>query len=168
MATAKSGDTVKVHYTGKLDTGVPFDSSIGEEPLVFKIGSGKLIPGFEEAVVGMSPGESKSVTIPPDRAYGRYRKDKVIEVDRKDLPEDIEPQIGMSLEVCSPSGQVISVQISDIVGDKVTLDANHPLVEQTLTFDIQLLEIVSEGAEQATEKEEIESNPGRRRRRSLD
>jgi peptidylprolyl isomerase len=154
MATAKNGDTVKVHYTGKLDTGVPFDSSIGEEPLTFKIGSGQLIPGFEKAVIGMSPGESKTVKIPPERAYGRHREDRVIDVDKKDLPEDIKPQIGMSLEVCSPSGQVIPVQITDIVDDKVTLDANHPLVEQTLTFDIQLLEIVKEEEGQKEEKGE--------------
>lgn len=153
MATAKKGDTVKVHYTGKLDTGVPFDSSIGAEPLEFELGSGKLIPGFEEAVIGMSPGESKTVKIPPEKAYGRYREDRVIDVDKKDLPEDIKPEIGMTLEVCAPSGQVIPVQITDMDENKVTLDANHPLSEQTLTFDIQLLEIVDEGQKQGQKEE---------------
>lgn len=155
MATAKKGDTVKVHYTGKLDTGVPFDSSIGAEPLEFELGSGKLIPGFEEAVIGMSPGESKTVKIPPEKAYGRYREDRVIDVDKKDLPEDIKPEIGMTLEVCAPSGQVIPVQITDMDENKVTLDANHPLSEQTLTFEIQLLEIVDEGQKQGR-KEEVQ------------
>lgn len=153
MATAKKGDTVKVHYTGKLDTGVPFDSSIGAEPLEFELGSGKLILGFEEAVIGMSPGESKTVKIPPEKAYGRYREDRVIDVDKKDLPEDIKPEIGMTLEVCAPSGQVIPVQITDMDENKVTLDANHPLSEQTLTFDIQLLEIVDEGQKQGQKEE---------------
>ncbi len=148
MATAKKGDTVKVHYTGKLDTGVPFDSSIGAEPIEFEIGSGRLIPGFEEAVVGMSPGESKTVKIPPEKAYGRYMEDRVINVDRKDLPEDVKPEIGMVLEVCSPSGQVVPVQITDMDDKIVTLDANHPLSEQTLTFEIQLLEIVKDGKEE--------------------
>ncbi len=153
MAAAKKGDIVKVHYTGKLDTGVPFDSSIGAEPLEFELGSGKLIPGFEEAVIGMNPGESKTVKIPPEKAYGRYREDRVINVDKKDLPEDIKPEVGMVLEVCSPNGQVIPVQITDMDENTVTLDANHPLSEQTLTFDIQLLEIVNEGKKPGQKEE---------------
>ncbi|MFB3766088.1 MAG: peptidylprolyl isomerase [Methanotrichaceae archaeon] len=147
MATAKKGDTVKVHYTGKLDTGVPFDTSRGSEPLEFVIGSGTLIPGFEEAVIGMSPGESKTVKLPPEKAYGRYREDKVITVAKKDLPEDVKPELGMNLEVCAPSGQMVPVMITDMDENTVTLDANHPLSEQILMFDIQLLEIVKEGEE---------------------
>jgi len=147
MATAKKGDTVKVHYTGKLDTGVPFDTSEGDEPLEFEIGSGLVIPGFEEAVIGMSPGESKTVKLPPEKAYGKYREDRVITVNKKDLPEDVKPELGMTLEVCTPSGQMIPVMITDMDESTVTLDANHPLSEQTLTFDIQLLEIVKEGEE---------------------
>lgn len=151
MATAKKGDTVKVHYTGRLDTGVPFDTSGGSEPLEFVIGSGKLISGFEEAVIGMSPGESKTVKLPPEKAYGRYREDKVITVDKKDLPEDVKPELGMNLEICAPSGQVIPVMITDMDENTVTLDANHPLSEQTLTFDIQLLEIAKEAEEKSKE-----------------
>ena len=141
MAQAKEGDTVKVHYSSKLIDGVMIDSSEGADPLEFKIGSGRLIPGFEEAVIGMSPGESKTVRVPPEKAYGLYRDDKVIEVDLKDLPSDIKPEVGMNLEVCGSDGKVIPVQITEIVDNKATLDANHPLAEQELIFDIKLIEI---------------------------
>lgn len=141
MAQAKDGDTVKVHYTGKLTDGVAFDSSEGSDPLEFKIGSGRLIPGFEEAVIGMSPGESKTVKIPAEKAYGRYKDDRVINADLKDLPTDIKPEIGMNLEVCGSDGKIIPVQITDIKGNTVTLDANHPLAEQELIFNIKLIEI---------------------------
>src|SRR5512136_2234948 len=116
MAQAKEGDTVKVHYTGKLTDGVAFDSSEGSDPLEFKIGFGRLIPGFEEAVIGMSPGESKTVKIPAEKAYGSYKDDRVINVDLKDLPTDIKPEIGMNLEVCGSDGKIIPVQITDIKG----------------------------------------------------
>ena len=142
MAQAKNGDTVKVHYSGKLDTGVLFDTSEGSDPLQFELGSGCFIPGFEEAVVGMSPGESKTVRIPPEKGYGLYREDRVIKIDRKDLPEDIVPAEGMTLEVCASNGVMVPVQITEIKGDTVTLDANHPLSEQTLDFEIKLVEIV--------------------------
>jgi peptidylprolyl isomerase len=142
MAQAKMGDTVKVHYNGKLDTGVLFDTSEGSDPLQFELGSGCLISGFEEAVVGMSPGESKTAIIPPEKAYGRYREDRVIKIDKKDLPEDIVPAEGMTLEVNASNGVMVPVQITEIEGSTVTLDANHPLSEQTLTFEIKLVEIV--------------------------
>jgi peptidylprolyl isomerase len=150
MAQAKIGDTVKVHYSGKLDTGVIFDTSSGSDPLQFELGSGCLIQGFEEAVVGMIPGESKTVQIPPEKAYGRYREDRVIKIDKKDLPDDIVPAEGMSLEVCAPNGVMVPVQITEIEGSTVTLDANHPLSEQTLTFEITLVEIVK--SQKAAEK----------------
>jgi peptidylprolyl isomerase len=142
MTQAKMGDTVKVHYNGKLDTGVLFDTSEGSDPLQFELGSGCLISGFEEAVVGMSPGESKTVIIPPEKAYGRYREDRVIKIDKKDLPEEIVPAEGMTLEVCAPNDVMVPVQITEIEGSTVTLDANHPLSEQTLTFEIKLVDIV--------------------------
>ncbi|NTV28061.1 MAG: peptidylprolyl isomerase [Methanothrix sp.] len=141
MAQAKMGDTVTVHYSGKLDTGVLFDTSEGSDPLQFELGSGNLISGFEEAVVGMSPGESKTVQIPPEKAYGRYREDRVIKIDKKDFPDDIVPVPGMTLEVSASNGVMVPVQITEIEGSTVTLDANHPLSEQTLTFEIKLLEI---------------------------
>ncbi len=145
MAQAKIGDTVRVHYTGRLNSGVPFDSSRGADPLELELGSRRFIPGFEEAIAGMSPGESRTVSIPPEKGYGRYREDKVIQMDRKDLPEDIVPVDGMTLEVCAPNGAMVPVQITKISGTTITLDANHPLAEQTLTFEIELVEIVRRG-----------------------
>ncbi|MBN1236424.1 MAG: peptidylprolyl isomerase [Methanotrichaceae archaeon] len=142
MVQAKMGDTVKVHYSGKLSTGVLFDTSEGSDPLQFELGSGNLIQGFEEAIVGMSPGESKTVQIPPEKAYGRYREDRVIKIDKKDLPEGIVPVEGMTLEICASNGVMVPVQVSEIEGSTVTLDANHLLCEQTLTFEIKLIEIV--------------------------
>ena len=142
MAQAKMGDTVRVQYSGKLDTGVLFDSSDGSDPLEFELGSGRLIQGFEEAVIGMSPGESKTVQIPPEKGYGRYREDRVIKVDKKDLPMEVVPVEGMSLEVCASNGVIVPVQITEIGDTTITLDANHPLSEQTLTFEIKLVEIV--------------------------
>jgi peptidylprolyl isomerase len=150
MAQAKIGDTVKVHYNGKLDTGVLFDTSEGSDPLQFELGCGNLILGFEEAVVGMRPGESKTVQIPPEKAYGRYREDRVIKIDKKDLPDDIVPAEGMTLEVCAPNGVMVPVQIAEIEGSTVTLDANHPLSEQTLTFEITLVDIAK--SQQSSEK----------------
>ena len=141
MVQAKKGDTVKVHFTGKLKNGVPFDSSLGGEPLEFRIGDKRLISGFEEAVIGMSPGESKTVTLPPEKAYGPYSESKVVTVERKDLPEGVIPEVGLNLEVCAPSGEMIPVQIIEVTDKDVTLDANHPLSDSTLTFEIQLLEI---------------------------
>jgi len=142
MAQAKMGDTVKVHYNGKLDTGILFDSSEGCEPLEFELGSGRLIQGFEEAVVGMSPGESKTVQIPPEKGYGKYREDRLIKVDKKDLPPEIVPVEGMSFEVCASNGVMVPVEVNEIGDTTVTLDANHPLAEQNLTFEIKLVEIV--------------------------
>jgi peptidylprolyl isomerase len=142
MAQAIMGDTVLVHYSGKLDSGILFDSSEGADPLEFELGSGKFIPGFEEAVVGMSPGESKTVQIPPEKAYGKYSADRVIKIDKKDFPEEIVPAEGMTLEICDSKGIMVPVQITEISENTVTLDANHPLSEQTLTFEIKLVEIV--------------------------
>lgn len=141
MTQAKIGDTVKVHYTGKLDTGVVFDTSEGCDPLEFEVGSGSFIPGFEEAVVGMSPGESKTVQIPPEKGYGKYREDLAVTLDKKDLSPDLVPLEGMSLEICISDDTSVPAQVTEVTETTVTLDANHPLVEQTLFFDIKLLEI---------------------------
>ncbi|HEY9597687.1 MAG TPA: peptidylprolyl isomerase [Cyanophyceae cyanobacterium] len=142
MVQAKSGDTVKIHYTGKLDDGTVFDSSINREPLEFTLDQGQVIPGFEQAVVGMSPGESKTQKIPVDQAYGPYREDMVIQVSREMLPPDLQPEVGQQLQVQQPTGQAIPVIVTDVSNGKVTLDANHPLAGENLTFDIELVEIV--------------------------
>jgi len=141
LSKAKDGDTVKVHYTGTLESGEVFDTSKEREPLEFKLGEGQLIPGFENAVIGMSEGESTQVDIPSDEAYGEAREDLVINVPKDQLPEDVEPQIGMQLQVNQPNGQPIPVRIIEVGETELTLDANHPLAGKDLSFDIELIEV---------------------------
>ena len=141
MVQAKPGDTVKIHYTGKLDDGTVFDSSANREPLEFTINEGQVIPGFEQAVVGMSPGESKTEKIPMDRAYGPHREEMVLEVGREQIPPDLQPEVGQQLQIQQPNGQPVAVFVTDVTDAKVTLDANHPLAGEDLTFDIHLVEI---------------------------
>ena len=141
MTQAKNGDTVKVHYTGKLDDGTEFDSSVEDSPLEFTLGEGELIPGFEEAVLGMSPGESKTVRIASDQAYGPHQEEMVLVVERDQFPPHITPQLGQQLELRHPDGQAVSVTVTDISPSGVTLDANHPLAGQDLIFDIELVGI---------------------------
>ena len=142
MAQAKTGDTVKVHYTGKLGDGSVFDTSEGCEPLEIKIGGGQLIAGFEEALSGMEVGESKTVTIPVDKAYGPYQQEMEMVVGRSQFPAELEPRIGQQLQVGQPEGQTFVVTVTAISGEEVTLDANHPLAGKDLIFDLQLVEIV--------------------------
>jgi peptidylprolyl isomerase len=139
---AKLGDTVKVHYTGKLDDGTVFDSSVDRDPLEFTIGSGNIIPGFEQAVVGMTPGESKTEVIPNDQAYGPYMDEMVVIVDRRQMPGDLQPEVGQQLQIQQETGQVIPVVVTDISDGSITLDANHPLAGEDLTFEIELVAIV--------------------------
>ncbi|MBF2014665.1 MAG: peptidylprolyl isomerase [Rivularia sp. T60_A2020_040] len=141
MTQAKAGNNVKVHYTGKLDDGTVFDSSVEREPLQFSLGSGNVIPGFEEAIIGMTPGESKTATIPPDQAYGPQREELVITVEKEQIPTDLSVEIGQQLQISQNDGQVIPVIVTDVSDSKVTLDANHPLAGQQLTFDIELVEV---------------------------
>ncbi|MBF2009138.1 peptidylprolyl isomerase [Chlorogloeopsis fritschii PCC 9212] len=141
MLQAKPGDTVKVHYTGKLDDGTVFDSSSGRDPLQFSIGEGIVIPGFEEAVVGMSPGESKTTNISAEQAYGPYRPELVMIVERQRIPTDVSLEVGQLLQISQSSGQAIPVVVTNVSEAEVTLDANHPLAGQELIFDIQLVEI---------------------------
>lgn len=141
MTRAKQGDTVRVHYTGKLDDGTIFDSSAGKAMLEFTIGKGQLIPGFEKAVAGMSPGESVTVDIPAAEAYGLRRSEMVAELNRSQLPKNIEVKIGQRLQMRQKSGQALVVKVTALSETKVTLDANHELAGKDLTFDIELVEI---------------------------
>ena len=141
MAAAQNGDVVKVHYTGKLDDGTVFDSSVGREPLEFKLGDDQLIPGFEQAVIGMSVGESKTTKIPADEAYGPRRQEMVLVVGREEFPPDIDPQVGEVLRMRDFDGREFRVRVVEISEDSVTLDGNHPLAGQDLTFEIELVEI---------------------------
>lgn len=148
MAQAKEGDTVRVHYTGKLGDGTVFDTSDESEPLEFTIGKGQIIPGFEQAVVGMKPGETKTTTIPPEEAYGSRREDMTLTVDRGQFPEEIKPEPGQQLQIQQPDGRAAIVVVSDVSESTVTLDANHPLAGQPLTFDIELVDIIAARQEQ--------------------
>jgi FKBP-type peptidyl-prolyl cis-trans isomerase 2 len=138
---ARNGDTVQVHYTGKLADGTVFDSSVGREPLEFTLGAGQMIPGFEEAVFGMKVGEKKTVTIPVDEAYGPYRDDLVVEISREKLPSDMTPEVGQQLVMRQPDGREIVVTITKVSDETVTVDANHPLAGKELTFEIELVKI---------------------------
>lgn len=138
---AKPGDRVKVHYTGTLPDGTVFDSSKNREPLEFTLGQGQIIRGFEEAVVGMAPGDTKKETIPPDRAYGAPRDDLRVKVPRESLPEGLAPNVGETLYVRQPDGNAAPVRVADVGEQEVTLDANHPLAGQQLVFEIELVEI---------------------------
>lgn len=142
MTEAKSGNTVKVHYTGKLTDGTVFDTSAEREPLEFKIGQGQLIADFEQAVVGMEPGESKTVMIPSADAYGPRHDEMVLEVARQDMPEGLDPKVDQRLQVRRDNGETFVVTVTAVSAESVTLDANHPLAGKDLTFDIQLMEIV--------------------------
>jgi len=141
MSNAKSGDTVKIHYTGTLDDGTQFDSSAGREPLEFTLGSGQVIPGFDKAVEGMSLGERKSVNIPSEDAYGERREEMVHEVPKSALPDDLVPAEGMALQAQSRDGQVINLTVIAIGDENITVDGNHPLAGKTLNFDIELVAI---------------------------
>jgi len=139
---AKQGDTVRVHYTGRLEDGTVFDSSLEREPMELILGAGEVIPGFEQAVVGMSPGESKTFTVPAEQAFGPYREELVYEINRSLVPPDLHLEVGQQLALRQPQGPSIRVTVTEISESTVTLDANHPLAGEDLTFDVQLVEIL--------------------------
>ena len=143
MTQAKSGDAVTIHYTGKLADGTIFDSSEGREPLPFTIGKGQVIPGFEEAVIGMQLGEAKTVTIPSEKAYGPRNEQMIINVPIDQVPPDITPEVGMQLELMNEANQPVIVRITEITDEHVSLDANPPLAGKDLTFNIELVTIGS-------------------------
>ncbi len=140
----KKGDKIKVHYHGKLDDGTTFDSSEGRDPLAFEVGSGMVIPGFDAGVTGMEKGEKKTIVIPSDEAYGPKLDEMIMEFPKERFPEDMKPEIGMSLNMSNQDGQSFPVVIKEVKEDVVVLDANHPLAGKDLTFDLELVEI--EGA----------------------
>ena len=141
MSQAKSGDSVKIHYTGRTTDGTVFDSSQGREPLSFTLGGGEVIPGFDDAVSGMSVGESKNVTIPMDRAYGPRVDQLIIEVPRSQVPPDLEPEVDQRLQMSGPNGEMVVVKVVEVADDFIKLDANPPLAGEDLNFDIELMEI---------------------------
>ena len=136
----ESGKTVKVHYKGTLDDGSVFDSSEGKDPLEFKVGSGQVIPGFDAAVQEMEAGDTKTVKIASDQAYGDLRDDMIASVPKDQMPTDITPEAGQMLQIKTPQG-MIPVRVSEVKEDSVTIDANHPLAGQDLTFELTLVEV---------------------------
>ncbi len=136
---AKKGDTARVHYTGRLANGEVFDSSKGDEPLEFEVGAGEVIAGFDKGVQGMSVGDKKTIEIEADDAYGQRNEALVQSVPRAELNLGTEPQVGMNLVLQLPDGNQIPVSITEVTQDSVTLDANHPLAGQKLTFDVELI-----------------------------
>lgn len=170
MAKAKTGDTVKVHYTGTLEDGSVFDSSESSpeqaedhscgcgsgkevnvgcgcgsqstEPMEFVIGAGQLIPKFEAAVIGLEPGESVTVSIPADDAYGQRAEEMVAVIERSEIPADIRPEPGHQMEVILEDGSPLPVLVTEVTDTSITLDGNHPLAGRDLTFAIRLIEIL--------------------------
>lgn len=139
---AKDGDTVKVHYTGMLADSTVFATSVGSEPLEFTIGEGKMIPDFEEAIVGMQAGDSKTVNIPAEQAYGPRRDGMVVAVARDELPEGLEPEVGQQLQSIRADGSIALVTVVNVTDTRIEVDTNHPLAGEDLTFEIELLEIM--------------------------
>ncbi|MEE4362238.1 MAG: peptidylprolyl isomerase [Pseudomonadales bacterium] len=142
MSRAQTGDTVRVHYRGTLSDGAQFDSSHGGEPLEFKLGEGRLIPGFESAVEGMTPGETCTTLIVSTEAYGPRRDELVAQVQRDQLPDDLSLEVGQTLQMKDPEGNPFVVHVSAMGDEQVTLDANHPLAGKDLNFEIELVEIL--------------------------
>jgi len=142
MAQAKQGDTVQLHYMGKLQDGTVFDSSRERQPLQFTIGKGQVIAGFEQAVIGMKIGEHKTARIPMEQAYGPHRDDMVVTMDRSKLPAGVNPKIGQRLEITQVDNQTSLVTVTGVTESTLTLDANHPLAGKELTFDLELVGIL--------------------------
>jgi FKBP-type peptidyl-prolyl cis-trans isomerase 2 len=139
----KQGDTVKVDYTGTLENGNVFDTSKGKQPLEFEVGAGKMIPGFDKAVIGMEKGQEKEISIKPEEAYGEPREELKKEIPRSALPQDQEPKVGMGLMMNTPQGQQFPARIIKVTDENITIDLNHPLAGKTLNFKIKIADIVS-------------------------
>lgn len=141
MSTAKQGDTVHVHYTGRLDDGTVFDSSDGRDPIEFVLGTGHVIPGFEKAVEGLEVGEQVTTKIPPEDAYGPRTEELVLNVGREQFPEGATPQVGQRFQMTTGDGRQALVTVTDIGDEQVEIDANHPLAGRALNFDLELVKI---------------------------
>lgn len=137
----KNGDTVKVHYTGKLDDGSVFDSSDGKDPIEFEVGAGRMIEGFDKGVVDMEVGETKTIKIPCDKAYGQYREDMIAVLERDEVPVKFKLAKGMVLQFKAENNAPMMVTVKDLTDTHITLDGNHALAGKDLTFDIELVEI---------------------------
>lgn len=142
MKHAKEGDTVRIHYTIRLDDGTIVGSTRNKEPFQFTIGDGQVIQNIERAVLGMNPGESKTILLTADEAFGPYYDEMVVVIDRERLPEGLNPKLGDQLQLNTQTGETITVIVSDVSDSTITIDANHPLAGKDLTFDIEFLEVI--------------------------
>lgn len=138
---AKAGDKLRIHYKGRLDDGTVFDNSEGREPLEFTLGNSEIIPGLEKGLVGMEVGQIREVTVAPEEAYGNRDEQRIQSVPREAIPDNIPTEPGTQLSMQTKDGQTIPVVVSNVSESHVELDANHPLAGQTLTFDVELVEI---------------------------
>lgn len=145
MEQVKDGDTIQIHYRGRLEDGTVFDSSEGRQPLEFEVGSGSVIPGFDEGVKGMEVGDKKTIHIPAAEAYGPRHEHMILEFPRDRFPAEITPEEGMTLNMSDGQGQVIPVVITEVKDDVVLLDANHQLAGKDLIFDLELVSINGQG-----------------------
>ncbi len=143
MSSPQLGQKVKVHYTGTLEDGTQFDSSAGREPLEFTLGEGQVIPGFEQAIEVMQVGETKTINIPADQAYGEHQPELVQQVEREQIPAEIELALGVQLQAQGPDGQVFRLTVVELDETVATLDGNHPLAGKALTFELELVEIAA-------------------------
>ena len=143
MAAAKSGDTVKIHFTGKLQDETVIETSKDRDPLEFKIGDGNVIPGLEQGVIGMAAGDKKTIAISPEDAFGQPQEDLVVDIKKSELPKDVELAAGAYLNIESSDGKEFKAKVVEIKEDTVTLDANHPLAGVTINYDVELIEIRS-------------------------
>lgn len=146
MPQAANGDTVRVHYRGTLADGSEFDASEESDPLEVTLGAGEVIPGFEQALVGMSPGENKTVCLTADQAYGPYQEELAQEVERAQIPSEVSLEVGSILQASDPNGQAVRVTVKAVNDSHVTLDLNHPLAGKDLTFELRLVEIADTAA----------------------
>jgi len=143
MTQAKNGDTVRIHYTGRLNDGTVFDSSRDRDPLEFTLGEGQVIPGFEDAVLGMSEGQEKTAEISAEDAYGPRRDDLVMEMPKERLPDDLDPSVGERLQMRTANGQTVEVLVTEVDDAGIRIDANHPLAGKNLEFEIEMVDVAS-------------------------
>ena len=143
MAEAKSGDTVKIHFTGKLQDETVIETSKDRDPLEFKIGDGNVIPGLEQGVIGMAAGDKKTIAISPEDAFGQPQEDLLVDINKSEFPKDVELKAGAYLNIESSDGKEFKAKVVEIKEEMVTLDANHPLAGATINYDVELIEIRS-------------------------
>lgn len=142
MTQAKTGDTVRIHFTGMFEDQTVIDSSEQQDPLEFTIGNGEVISGLEQGVVGMDVGDKKTLTIPPEQGFGLKYDELLVEITKDEFPKHIKPTVGLHLQIQQSDGQVFKAKVVDMTDDTITLDGNHPLAGATLIFDVELVEIV--------------------------